>query len=162
MLKEEPEMLEISVTSMAKELYSCLYQLRTCVIIHSVLDVRFHLFYSHHYFFLMFMFLFIPCKILIYSTYVFSISINTALFSSVCFFSCLSVGNYCFFYGSYICLEQLTWEEVCVYVFPWKRMRRFCEILNGNFLFNFVLTLTKTGNLFPTQICYNEQIAPGV
>lgn len=47
----------------------------------------FRLFYSHHYWVLKFMFLFILCKFLIYSIYVFYTSISVALFSSLIFLS---------------------------------------------------------------------------
>jgi len=46
--------LGIRDISMTKELYSCFYQLSTCVIIYSVLYIRFQLVYYHLYLILMF------------------------------------------------------------------------------------------------------------
>lgn len=65
---------------MTKELYSCFYQLRTCVITDSVLGVRFQWVYSPHYLVLVVRFLFMPCETLTYSIRVFSVSNSIALF----------------------------------------------------------------------------------
>lgn len=69
----QPEMLEIRITSMTKELYSYFYCLRISVIIYAVLHINFLLFYVHHYLIRMFRFFFILSKIFISSTQAFSI-----------------------------------------------------------------------------------------
>lgn len=125
-------------TSMTKELHSCFYQLRTCVIIESVLGVRFQrgLFsplLSPH----IQVFIYAMWDFNLFHLCIFHIDFNSPLLTFwFWFWFCLSTGICYIFNGSYACLEQLTWEEIYVYVFPWKRMRRFCGIWKGNFLFN--------------------------
>lgn len=140
----QPEMLEIRVTSITEELYSCFYQLKTCVIIYSVLDVRFQLFYSHHYLILMFRFLFILCKILIYSIYVFSTSIWIALFS---FFFSLSQCRYLLHFLWILCMSWTTdlRGSICVCLPMKKEWEGSVQFERVMFFFIIFFNISKDG-----------------